>query len=251
MKKVCRILVVGVLVLVLTHVVHALTLDKILQYRQITFSSAKIPAQMDGYLIAFVVDTHQMSSDDLVLVVSELNTRGVDLLLLGGDFRSSERTPLQTMDILSRVHTTDGIFGIEGNHDWYQTLFAAMEACGITPLSNEGVHIREGFYLGGVEELWNRRPDVAMAINGAEPDDFTLLLAHNPDLTMLQDTTGVDLILSGHTHGGQMTFLGWWAPYFTFDNGITAYGQRFRSGWSQSRDSTPVYVSNGAGDYFP
>jgi predicted MPP superfamily phosphohydrolase len=64
---------------------------------------------------------------------------------------------------------------------------------------------------------------------------------------MIQDTTSVDLILSGHTHGGHVTFLGIWAPELTLRKTITDYGQRFMSGWTESRDDTPVYVSNGTG----
>jgi predicted MPP superfamily phosphohydrolase len=120
-----------------------------------------------------------------------------------------------------------------------------MEAHGILPLRNNGVYVKEHFYLAGVEDLWNRNPNITEAIAEAPADDFVLLLSHNPDIAMLQDTTGVSLILSGHTHGGQITFLGVWAPYFTLRKSITEYGQRFRSGWALSRDNTPVYISNG------
>jgi predicted MPP superfamily phosphohydrolase len=126
-----------------------------------------------------------------------------------------------------------------------------MEEYGIVPLSNNGVFIRDNLFLAGVEDLWNRRPDISKAIEEASPDNFVLLLAHNPDVTMKQDTSGVDLILSGHTHAGQISFLGIWAPYFTFRTIITEYGQRFASGWSESRDGVPVYVTNGTGEYMP
>jgi predicted MPP superfamily phosphohydrolase len=111
------------------------------------------------------------------------------------------------------------------------------------------VRVRQDFYLAGVEDLWNGDPDIPQAIAGSREGDFVLLLAHNPDTTMTQDTTGVDLVLSGHTHGGQVTIFGLWAPLFAIDEGITAYDQRFRSGWSTSRDDVPVYVSNGTGQY--
>jgi len=65
---------------------------------------------------------------------------------------------------------------------------------------------------------------------------------------MVQDTRGIDIILSGHTHGGQITFFGFFAPAL-LPRVITDYGHHFSSGWSQSRDGTPVYVSNGLGNY--
>lgn len=231
----------------LIHVVSMLTLDKTIEYKKISFASAKVPMKMNGYKIAFISDTHAMTVQDLKEVVLKLNFWQPDLLLLGGDFPSSGNAPLRSMEVLSQVAAADGIYGVEGNHDNYITLFAAMEQYSIKPLSNSGAYVREHFYLAGVEDLWNRSPDIALAVQGAKPDDFVLLAAHNPDTAMLQDTASVDLILSGHTHGGHITFFGIWAPNLTFRKTVTDYGRRFMSGWAQSRDGTPVYVSNGAG----
>ena len=241
------------IVIVLIHVVHALTLDRIIQYKEVAFRSERLPAQMEGYRIAFVTDTHRISQRRLQSVVDRLNTLDVDILILGGDFGRDAGEPQRTIEILSHVQTTDGIFGVEGNHDRYWELFAAMRAHGMTPLSNSGVHIRENFYLAGVVDLWRRNAIVAQAIADAEPDDFVLLVTHNPDVTMRQDTSNIDLILGGHTHGGQITFFGLWAPALTRLNPfpITGYGHRFMSGWAESRDGTPVFVSRGTGEYLP
>jgi len=239
-----------VILIVLIHVAHALTLDRIIEYREVTFTSERVPAGMEGYRIAFVVDTHGISETRLQSVVDELNERQVDLLLLGGDFARSEGEPQRSIGLLSQVQTTDGIFGVAGNHDRYWELFAAMETHGMTPLSNSGAYIREGFYLAGVEDLWRRNPDIATAMAGAAADSFVLLVTHNPDVTMQEDTAQIDLILSGHSHGGQMTLFGLWTPVLRL-RGITAYGHRFLSGWAESRDGAPVYVSNGVGEYVP
>jgi len=241
-----------VALIVLVHGIHALTLDRIVVYNEISFTSPNLPPEMDGYRIAFVTDIHAMDDFDRRLqgVVEELNTRQIDLLLVGGDIALDSDDLGPAIGLLAQIVTTDGAFGVEGNHDHYQALFAAMEAQGITPLSNSGTYIREGFYLAGVEDLWNRNPNVAAAIAGAGPDSFVLLLSHNPDVSMQQDTRGVDLILSGHTHGGQLNFFGRWS--IGLDSGIiSAYGTRFRSGWAQSQDGVPVYVCRGVGQYYP
>ena len=230
------------------HLVHALTLDRIIQYKEVTFHSPRWPAALEGYRIAFITDTHNIRPDALQQVVDELAGRDIDLLLLGGDFWAHYQ---RTVDVLANAQTTDGIFGVEGNHDCHVRLFAAMERHGMVPLSNSGQRIHEGFWLAGVEDLWNRSPCIATAIYGADGSDFVLLISHNPDVSMQQDTSGVDLIISGHTHAGQINFFGIWAPYFTFRSTITDYGQRFVSGWAASRDGTPVFVSNGTGDYLP
>ena len=244
------VLLIGFLV-GLIHIGHALTFDRIMEYTEVPFHSPRVPPDLEGYRIAFIADTHSISEARLWAVVEELNRRELDLVLLGGDMFSRRADMQKTMELLSQIEATDGIFGVEGNHDNHVTLFAAMEAHGITPLSNSGLLLRENFFLAGVEDLWNRSPDISKAIEEAAPEDFVLLVSHNPDVSMQQDTTGVDLILSAHSHGGQITFFGIWAPYFTFSTVITDYGQRFRAGWALSRDGTPVFVSRGTGEYLP
>lgn len=244
-------ILLGILILILlVHALHALTLDRILVYQEVSFSSPHLPAEMDGYLIAFVTDIHAVTDRRLRAVVDELSQREVDLLLLGGDFVWDSDALGETMALLAEIPATDGIFGVEGNHDHYEALFAAMEAEDITPLSNSGLYVRDGFYLAGVEDLWNRSPDVAAAIAGAGADSFVLLLSHNPDVSMQQDTRGVDLIVSGHTHGGQLNFFGIWSLGLD-SRVISDYGERFRGGWAASQDGTPVYVCRGIGEFYP
>jgi len=236
------------------HVIHSFTLDRVIQYVEVPFYSPQVPLALDGYRIAFITDTHAISDRRANGVVNRLNKSEIDLLLLGGDFHNNVEMARRTVEILSRVQTTDGIYGVEGNHDSLDDLFAAMKAHGITPLFNSGVHIRDNFFLAGTADLKTIQPapaSIAAATENAKADDFVLLLTHNADITMRQPTTGVDLVLSGHTHGGHVTFFGLWAPALTLSRAVTHYGQRFMSGWAKSRDGVPVYVSNGTGGYFP
>jgi len=248
-KKIRNIVVIVVLAIALIHIIHALTLDRIIQYKEISFFSQNLGLELCGYRIAFITDSHFISETQNWEVVNELNNRELNLVVLGGDFAWEVDVMKRTVEILSHIKSTDGIYGVEGNHDSFRHLFAAMESNGIEPLVNSGVHIREGLFLAGVEDLWNGNPDIRKAVENSKPEDFVLLVAHNPDVTMKQDTSMIDLTLSGHTHGGHITFFGIWAPYFTMSRGITAYGQRFRSGFALSKDDTPVFVSRGAGAY--
>lgn len=254
------IMLLGVAVMTV-HVVHALTFDRAIRIREVAFHSPRLPPEMSGYRIAFIADTHATSEDAQLLdIVALINDLDVDMLLLGGDYVSLRGEVwardrfrglmFETMGVLGQIHTADGIFGVQGNHDttYY---YAAMVAAGIRPLSNSGFRIREGFFVAGVQDYWRGRPDTHLATAGADPDDFVILVTHNPDLTMTHDTAHVDLILAGHTHGGQITLLGLWAPALTLTNYITAHGQRFMSGWAYSRDGTPVFVTTGAGGYLP
>jgi len=249
LKKLIGITIIPACIVFLIHLISAATLDRKIDFKEVVFRSDRISSDINGYRIAFISDTHYMPIDTLESVVRELNQRDIDLLVLGGDYRVTTECRDITFEMLSKVVTTDGIYGVEGNHDCHVELFETMERFDIRPLSNSGYRLREGLFLAGVEDMWNRSPDIRMAIECANADDFTLLISHNPDLTMRQNTASVDLVLSGHTHGGHITFFGLWAPYLTMRRSITDYGQRFRAGWAESRDGVPVFVSVGAGGF--
>jgi predicted MPP superfamily phosphohydrolase len=248
-----RVILIGI-VIFLIHLISAFTFDKSIEYKEITFRSKKITSNINGYRIAFVSDFHDMTPQEIKDVATAINMRKLDLLIFGGDFTYPQKgTPFQrSMEALTSVVAADGIYAVDGNHD---SLVALVDAMGkysfraIRSLSNRGVRVQEGFHLAGVVDIRHRKPDIAKAIERAQPDDFILLVVHNPDVTMQQDTAGIDLILSAHTHGGHATFFGLWAPALTLSKKITQYGQHFMSGWSKSRDGVPVYVSNGTGYY--
>ena len=232
------------------HAVHALTLDRTIRYTRVSFYSPNFPYILDGYKIAFVTDTHLMDDGQLMRIVDNLNEMDLDLLLLGGDFARRGGVWQRHLGILSETITGDGVFGVEGNHDHGGILREVAYNYGIGLLLNEGFHIQEGLFLAGVEDYWYGRPSFEDALKGALEDDFVLFLSHNPDATMSNDTTGIDLVLSGHTHGGQLTFFGLYAPALNPDR-VTSYGQRFSHGFAYSYDGVPVFVSRGTGQVYP
>lgn len=230
------------------HIVNGLTLSRIVRYVEIEFISEAWPLELDGYRIAFFADTHVISHENMGNIAAELNNRNIDLLILGGDFSTRDAHYQGTIREIAEIVTTDGIFGVEGNHDNHIMLFRAMEEHGMTPLDNSGVHIREKFFLAGVHDMWNRSPDIEAAMAGANADDFVLLISHNPDVTMEQSTLGIDLVLSGHTHGGQIAFFGF--PMYLLRGSITDYGTTFGYGFAYSADGVPVFVTRGVGVYY-
>jgi len=249
-RKFRFVVAIGLIVALIpvTHIVHGLTIGRTIRYVEIEFRSERWPAELDGYRIAFMTDMHIIADEDMRRATAKLNERNLDLLLLGGDFSMHNAHYQGTVREIAQIITTDGIFGVEGNHDDYRRLFSAKEQYGITPLNNSGVHIQDGFYLAGVHDLWNRSPNIEKAVAEAYADDFVLLLSHNPDVSMAQSTDGVDLILSGHTHGGQITFFGF--PFYLLRGSITDYGSHFAYGFSYSADGAPVFASSGIGVYY-
>ena len=247
----------------IVHIVHGLTLDRIVVYREMDFYATAWPEVLDGYRIGFMADFHAITEEDMQEVVDELNRRELDLLLLGGDFSVNYNYYFHLLDggdfsndhyrvvleIISGVNAVDGIWGVDGNHDIAYRLFAAKEDNGIGVLDNSGLYIHPDFFLAGVQDLWNRQPNIAEATIDANETSFILLVSHNPDITMIQSTSHLDLIFAGHTHGGHITLFGW--PFILYAGDITNYGTRFGGGWAESADGIPVYTSVGIiGDYY-
>ena len=244
-----------VLILALAHIISALTLDRMIEYKEVPYASPKLPPAPDGFTIAFLTDFHDVSPQTMGKIVQRINDRGAEAVLLGGDFsktRAQRRAALpketekleRILDALTALEAPRGVLGVAGNHDDDGLLAAALTARGMTLLENGGLRLADGLYLAGLEDLWTGQPDLEKALEGAAPGDFTLLLCHNPDTSMRYDFTGVDLALSGHTHGGEATFLGVWGPAVPM---VSDYGQRFRSGWAKSAAGTDVFVSHGIG----
>jgi len=232
----------------ISHIAHGLTLDRIVRFAEIPFHSESWPPELDGYRIAFMSDFHTITDEEMRRVATELNERDIDLLLLGGDFSMRDGHYQGTLREIAQVTATDGIFGVEGNHDNYRRLFARKRQLNITPLDNSGLYIRGGFFLAGVQDAWSRNPSVADATAAANDGDFVLLLSHNPDVSMRQGTSGINLILSGHTHRGQITFFG--IPLYLLRGDITAYGMRFGREFAESADGASVFTSSGVGAYY-
>ena len=232
----------------IAHIAHGLTLGRVIRFVEVPKYFAKWPQALDGYRIAFMADIHMIPHEDMRGVIEELNDRNIDLLLLGGDFSTRDNHYLGSLAEIANLVTTDGIFGVEGNHDDYVRLFGAMESFGMLPLDNSGLYVREGFFVAGVSDKWNRQPCINTATSRAGENSFVLLVSHNPDVTESQSTEGIDLILSGHTHGGQITFFGY--PFYLHRGSITNYGTNFAHGLMYTRDGAAMYVTSGVGMYY-
>jgi predicted MPP superfamily phosphohydrolase len=147
---------------------------------------------------------------------------------------------------LERLRSPLGVFAVPGNHDYVgagriERWEAYLEARGVRVLRNRGVRLthRGGpLWLCGVDDLTEGEPRLAEALAGRRVGEPSLLLSHHPDLFLEASARGVDLQLSGHTHGGQVRFFGW-APM-----------HHSRHGWVNGlyeRGASRLYVGRGAG----
>lgn len=246
--KTAALLGVSIGLVFLVHIVESVVLGSHVGFREHVFSASNWPAALDGYRIGFVTDFHAIQDHRVAQLVVELNQRNLDLLLLGGDFEMFNNHYQGTLRELARTQTKDGIWGVDGNHDIYHQVFTAMRNHGIQVLDNTGVSLHPGFFLAGVQDDWRRHPDVRQAVASAQPDDFLLVLSHNPDVSMNPDNPWFDLMLAGHTHGGQVNPFGF--PLYLLRHHISRYGLRFASGFAYGYHGQPVFTSVGVGDYY-
>jgi uncharacterized protein len=209
----------------------------------------------EGTTVAFLSDVHHgpFTPRSYVRSIVEMtNALKPDLVLLGGDYcHNGPRYIAPALEELGKLKAPMGRFAVLGNHDhWdgYKESVEGLEAAGIPLLRNKGVWVEKGFArlrIGGVGDLWCDTQDVDKALGDATADDATILLSHNPDLAETLRDPRVGLMLSGHTHGGQVV-----VPFYGAPQVPSAYGQKYLHGLVQG-PSCNVFVSRGVGTVGP
>lgn len=211
--------------------------------------SGQLPSQFDGYTVAFVSDLHYpslFSPKRLAKLVRHMNGISPDLLLLGGDYVTDNAYIDELFSSISSVKTADGRYAVLGNHEKRngELISSAMNKSGIVLLSDDTVHIRRGgesIYLAGVEDSFKFDSTKVQPAEMVDAAAFVMLLCHTPDYAERSSTTA-DLVLSGHTHGGQVSLLGIYTPVRN-----SAYGTRFLRGRNRTSEGSTVITTNGVG----
>jgi predicted MPP superfamily phosphohydrolase len=175
-----------------------------------------LPATMDGTVVVAMSDLHLGTlrrEEWLAARIAQVRELHPDLVLLVGDiFEGHGEHPQEQSILLLRTLTAPlGVWGVPGNHEFYggpQTIQALTDG-GVKLLRNSWNEVRPGLVLAGVEEhTFNRQPEegagrITKALAGHAPG-ATILLSHKPWGAREAAENGVGLMLSGHTHGGQL-----------------------------------------------
>ncbi len=218
--------------------------------RERTVVLKNLPPEADGMRIAVLADFHVdglTGTDFIEGIVKRTNAQRPDLIVILGDFVDGS-VALRGRELLSlkELSARYGVYGIPGNHEYYSGYDEWMKflpTLGIRMLPNAHVVLLNGkLVLAGVTDpaafsRGGELPDVEKALKGVPPGTAKILMAHQPRLAVNASSEGIDLQLSGHTHGGLILGL---------DRLVKQYNSGFVSGAYRVGDMV-LYVSNGSG----
>ena len=211
----------------------------------------ELPERFEGFRITQLTDIHHsriLGLREVRRVVSLAQQTKPDMFVLTGDYSTSYRRYIEPCaEALSALNAPEGVWAVLGNHDHYtdpELTTRALLRQHIAVLNNAQTTIRRGpdsLQLSGIDDWsWNAT-NWDRAFSGLNPKSPTILLSHQPTVLDLDQTSKVDLVISGHTHGGQLNFplLGAPARFATQD--LKYARGLFRRG------ETQLYVSSGTG----
>lgn len=235
-----------------------------LKVSRVTIESADIPAAFDGKRIVFVSDVHHgkyLSRARVKSLVEKINAEHPDLILMGGDYSYTNSNYIRSFfELFSEAHSKWGRFGVIGNHDNFvdgALTREMMRETGVYICDNRSYWIRyrgARIKIGGVGDLENEQQLPEKTIGDVRKKDFCILLVHQPAYIQRLTTDKVDLTLSGHTHGGQVTLFGLWAPILPTPNGLFSWpnsvDQRYHYGLVKDGERQS-YITSGVGTRFP
>ncbi len=219
--------------------------------RTYEFTHPDVPGTFDGFRIAFVSDLHYKSlfkEKGLNNLVELLREQQADVLLIGGDLHEGCEYVPPVIAALAEVKTPMGAYAVLGNNDYeacYSDIVREMNKRGMHLLEHKVDTLKrngEEILIAGVRNPFDLKKNGTSPTLGLSPKDFVILLTHTPDYAEDVPITNTDLVLAGHTHGGQVTLFGLYAPILP-----SHYGQRFRTGLEYNSQLTPMIITNGIG----
>jgi len=218
-----------------------------LEVTRTTIGVNGLPPALSGLRIGLITDVHRsqlVSHEDVAAAVAMLMNEHPDVIVLGGDYVTwgDRRFVGPAAEALAPLSAPHGVFGILGNHDDDHDMPAALAQNGVQMLKDARTRVTikgEALDMLGIRFWTKRASDIAPLMRGAAVP--TVLLAHDPRRLMEAASFGIPLVLSGHTHGGQVVL--------PIVGAIAAQKFPVVSGVGR-RDHTTMFVSRGVGTIY-
>jgi predicted MPP superfamily phosphohydrolase len=210
-----------------------------------------LPERFEGFRIVQVSDVHHgrlVPIEEVRRVVELANSARADMVALTGDYTTSLKRYVEPCaEALAELRAPEGVWAVLGNHDHNTDgplTRRALARRGIEVLTNENTELRRGadvLQLAGADDWGWGQADFARAVRGLDASRPTVLLSHEPMALDVPETRGVSLILSGHTHGGQVTL-----PLVGAPAAYVWKHLKYLRGMYED-EGTQLYVSRGTG----
>ncbi|MBL8183496.1 MAG: metallophosphoesterase [Blastocatellia bacterium] len=185
-----------------------------LSLERVEIKLPRLPKKLDGFKVIHLSDIHHSpftGLDHIERTVKIANRLKPDMFVLTGDYVSHDAKYIGPVaEVLGRLEAEFGTHACLGNHDHWtdaELVTRSLKDAGIQVLINEGHRFEArgaSIWLAGVDDHMVGKTDLPAALKGSFPDEFKLLLAHNPIIFRKAVRAAIDLTLSGHTHGGQV-----------------------------------------------
>lgn len=185
------------------------------QLRQNRITLVRLPASFHGFRILHISDLHvDMNPDAMKAMAGLVEPLSYEISVLTGDYRGKTSGPFKpTLEGLARIRPSlrGPVYGVLGNHDSIR-MMPGLERLGIRMLINECETISRGeerIHLAGIDDAhFFRVDDIAKAVAAIPQGEFSVLLSHTSEIYQQAASAGFDLLLAGHTHGGQICLPG-------------------------------------------
>ncbi len=227
---------------------YALAEANSLSVEKIEIRLKRLPKKLEGFRLIHLSDIHHSpftSLEHISRAVKIANSFKPDMFVLTGDYVSHESEYIKPVaEVLGKLSSEFGTFACLGNHDHWtdpELVTESFRAENISVLINEGIRFEgrgASFWLAGVDDYMVGKTDLPTALRGAFPDEMKMLLAHNPVIIRQAARYDVDLVFSGHTHGGQVKLRE--------DEKQVFSKRRLKNGLHRRKD-TQIYITRGIG----
>lgn len=187
--------------------------------------------------------------DQLEAMVKKVNAQKPDIIVFTGDLFSNYakyRPVEEVIEYLGDLDARIGKVAIWGNNDYgggavrqYQTI---IEKAGFTLLKNQSVTLQvddRQIHISGLDDAQLGRPNLNALKGGSQGADYRILLSHNPEIKGWDETMPFDLVLAGHTHGGQVG-VSYLREHFAIES-------KYRKGFYELEGEVPMFVHSGMG----
>lgn len=219
-----------------------------LEIEEVTIYLKRLPKSLDGFRLVHLSDIHHSPFTDLEHIENAVkisNELEPDMFVLTGDYVSHESEYIEPMaEMLGKLESEFGSYACLGNHDHWtdsESVTNALREANIKVLINDGMRLEardSSFWLCGVDDYMVGQTDLRSALRGSFPDEMKMLLAHNPIILKRAARVGVDVMFSGHTHGGQVKFR---------DDEKRLFPKRKLTNGLHRRKDTQIYITRGIG----